>query len=87
MRSSSSKAGVDDGAVADGDKLTEPRLVRRVDVNHGIVLNIGARADGDSIDIAAQNRAIPNARFFHERDIADDYGTGHDVSGGMNARA
>ena len=73
--------------MADGDKFAEPRLVRRVDVHDGIVLNVGARADGDAIDIAAQNRAIPNARFFHERDIADDSGTGHDVGGGMDARA
>jgi hypothetical protein len=30
-------AGVDDGTVTDGDELAKPRLVRRIDVNDGIV--------------------------------------------------
>ena len=44
-------------------------------------------ADDNAIDIPAQNSTIPDARFFHQRDIADDSGIGRNVSGGMNARA
>jgi hypothetical protein len=47
---------VDDGTVTDGDELAKPRLVRRIDVNDGIVLNVGARAESYPIDITAQKR-------------------------------
>ena len=80
-------AGVDDGTVTDGDQLAKPRLVRRIDVNDGIVLNVGARADNYPIDIATQNSAVPYTRFFHQRYVADDGCARGDVGGGMNARA
>src|SRR5438105_2874445 len=53
-------ASVYDGAMTDGDELAQSHLVRRVDMNDGIVLNIRARADNDAIEIAAQNGAIPD---------------------------
>jgi hypothetical protein len=56
-------------------------------VNDGIVPNVGARADNYPIDIASQNSAVPYARFFHQRYVADDGCAGDDVGGGMNARA
>jgi len=80
-------AGVDDGTVTDGDQLAKPRLVRRIDVNDGIVLNVGARADNYPIDIATQNSAVPYTRFFHQRYVADDGCARDDAGGGMNARA
>jgi hypothetical protein len=51
--------------VTDGDELAKPRLVRRIDVNDGIVLNVGARADNYAIEIPAQNSAVPYTRFLH----------------------
>jgi hypothetical protein len=78
---------VDDGTVTDGDELARPRLVRRIDVNDGIVLNVGARAESYPIDITAQNSAVLYAGFFHQRYVADDGCARDDVGGGMNARA
>jgi len=63
-------AGVDYGTVTDGDEFAKPRLVRRIDVNDGIVLNVGARTDNYPIDIATQNSAVPYTRFFHQRYVA-----------------
>ena len=80
-------AGVDDGTVTDGDEFAKPRLVRRVDVNDSVVLNIRARADNYPIDIAAQNSTVPYTRFFQQRYIADDGCARDDAGGGMNPRA
>jgi len=41
-------------------------------VNYRAVLNIRAFADADKINIAAQNRAEPDARFRADFHIADD---------------
>lgn len=55
--------------VADGDgRFAEKRM------QYAAVLNIDAVADGDGIDIAAQDRAKPYAAFFAHSDIADDGG-------------
>jgi len=80
-------AGVNDGAVTDGDELPKPRLVRRVDVNDGVVLNVGPRADNNAIDITAQNGAVLYTRFFHQRYVADDGCARGDVGGFVNTRA
>lgn len=59
----------DGNIVADGDgRFAEKR------VQYAAVLNIDAVADGDGIDIAAQDRAKPYAAFFAHSDIADDGG-------------
>ena len=54
-------AGVDNGAVANGDPVADEarKIVRKV--QHGVVLDVRVVADDDAVDVAAQHRAIPNA--------------------------
>src|SRR5712692_12097181 len=79
-------AGVNDGAVANSDKLAYGRRITGVDVNHGVVLNIRTRPDDDAVDVAAQNGAVPDARFLFERNVADDGRAGDDPGAWMNGR-
>ncbi len=48
------------------------RMSFRRNVNYRAVLNVRALADADVINVAAQNRTEPNARFRADFDIADD---------------
>ena len=75
-----------DGAVANGDEFADGGRIIGVEMNNGVVLNVGARADDDAVDVAAQDRAAPHTRFFFERDVADDGRTGHNPGGGVNSR-
>src|SRR6266702_2919517 len=55
-------AGVNDGAVANGDELADAGRITGIDMDGGIILNVRARADDDTVNLYAQNRAIPDAR-------------------------
>ena len=49
------------------------------DMHHGAVLQVGARADADEVDVAAEDSAGPDGGVVAEHDIADDGGGGIDV--------
>lgn len=80
-------AGVNDGFVADGDVAADAGGeaaefgVRAVvtDVDHGAVLDVGARADADEIDVAAHDRGRPDGHIVAQVHVADDDGGGVDV--------
>src|SRR5690606_24094064 len=90
-------AGVDDRLVADGDVLADHRGepaqlgVRSVvaDVDDGAVLDVGARAHADELDVAAHDDAGPERHVVAEHDVADQGGYGIDVDalaeGGQHA--
>src|SRR5690606_23611851 len=73
-------ACVHDGAVANGDIAADHRreaarpgerpLVGHV--HHGAILDVGARADLDRIDVAADHAARPDGDVVAEADPADD---------------
>lgn len=65
-------AGMDDRAVAHGDPITHNAWEIIRDVQHSVVLNIRVMADGDAVDVAAQDASVPNARVRAESHIADD---------------
>ena len=46
-------AGVYDGAMTDGDELSYGCWISGVEMDDGIVLNVRARPDDDTVDIAA----------------------------------
>jgi hypothetical protein len=41
-------------------------------MHHSSILNVAASANHDSINVAAQDRLIPNAAFITEGDVAQD---------------
>ena len=78
-------AGVHDRAVTNGDELAEPSFIWRIDMHHGVVLNVRAWANDDAVNIAAQHSAVPNTGFFFESDVANDRRARNDPSCGMNS--
>src|ERR1035437_11041870 len=63
---------MDNRTVADGDPVAdEAREIIR-EVQHGVILDVRVVADDNAVDVAAQHRAIPNARMRTERHVADD---------------
>src|SRR5260370_1395968 len=56
-------AGVNDSAVANGDKLAYTGRITGIDMDDGIVLDIGTWSDDDAVNVAAQDGAGPDARF------------------------
>lgn len=79
-------ACVEDGFVADGDELADfhAEIVREMD--DGAVLNIGARADADAVDIGTEDALIPHAGFVAEGDVADECGVIRNECGGCERR-
>src|SRR5438876_6806295 len=76
-------AAVQGNTVADGDVVAEDqRIFVAHDVKDRAVLDIGARADADVVDVAADHRAGPDAGVFADDHVADEHGSGIDVSGG-----
>jgi hypothetical protein len=71
-------AWVDDGAVTDRNQFAHCCRIIRVEVDDGIVLNVRARPDYDTVDVAAQYGAVPNARLFCQGDIANYCCAGND---------
>ena len=65
-------ARVHDRVVANRNQLAHDRGIICVKMHDGIVLDVRARADNDAIDIAPQNGAVPNARFFFKCNIANN---------------
>ncbi len=77
-------AGVQQRHVADGDVVADVgrhaaaglpvvALAILVAVNHGAVLDIGARADADAVDVGADDAAVPDGALGADLDIADDH--------------
>src|SRR5690606_20371724 len=80
-------AGVDDRLVADGHVAADASgeaaelRVRAVvaDVHHGAVLDVGAVADADEVDVAADHRERPYRDVVAQHHVADHAGRGVDV--------
>src|SRR5882762_156207 len=51
-------------------------------VEDAAVLDVGAGTDADVVDVAADDRAGPDAGVGADDYVADDYGGGGNVSGG-----
>src|ERR1700704_5547032 len=48
-------------------------------VQHGSILDIGARADANPVDVAANHDARPDTRVFANRNVADNHRVRVDV--------
>ncbi len=59
---------MNDRTVTDRDQFANDRGRIVIDMNDGVILNVRAWADHDAADVAAQNRAVPNTRFFTDGD-------------------
>ena len=75
-----------DGAVTDGDQLAYGRWITGIEVDYSVVLNVRARPDDDTVDVATQHGTVPNARFFCKSDVAHYRCAGNDPSTRMNRR-
>src|SRR5690348_8089908 len=65
---------MDNGAVADGDPVADDAGIRIGEMQHGVVLDVRVVADDDAVDIAAQYRAIPDARTRANGHVAEHDG-------------
>ena len=75
-------AGVEDRAMADGNELADNDRQVVGEMYDAAVLDVGALADLDVIDVTAQDGSRPDAAAGGETDIADHDGLGrtsHDV--------
>jgi hypothetical protein len=73
-------AAVQGDAVADGDVVAEDqRIFVAHDVEDRAVLDIGARADANIVDVAPDHRAGPDTGVFADDHVADEDGGGVDV--------
>jgi hypothetical protein len=78
---------VDGSVVADGDPVAhEDRILVALAVEDGAILNVGAGADADGVDIAAQDGVHPDRGALAEHDVADELGGGVDVTARRNPR-
>jgi len=78
-------ASVDGGVVSDSAHIADDDGVQELhSVQDGAILDVGAGADTDVMDIAADDGVHPHARVVAEDDIADELGGGVDVAGGWN---
>src|SRR6266853_2786665 len=76
-------AAVQGYAVADGYVVAEEQGIFVAHyVEDGAILNVGAGADADVVDVAADYRAGPDAGGWGDDYVADDYGGGVNVGGG-----
>src|SRR5258708_9239902 len=81
-------AAVQGYAMADGYVVAEQQgMFVAHYVEDGAILNIGAGADADVVDVAADYRAGPDAGVWADDYVADDYGGGVNVGGGGDFRA
>lgn len=84
--------------VIEGTRVNDRRMTDRYplphnggkvirEMNDGRVLDVGTRADDDSVDITAQNRAMPDAGFFAKSNIANESRARSHECARVNARA
>eukprot|EP00982_Pelagococcus_subviridis_P014126 31307-Pelagococcus_subviridis.AAC.11 len=72
------RARVDDRVVTHGDAIADDGRERDAadvclgDVHDGVVLDVREGSDRHWIDVAAEDRAVPHAGVFADRDVADD---------------
>lgn len=75
-------AAVNEGHVADEDIVVDFGAVALAGyMDDAAILNVGAGANDDALDIAAQHAIILDRAFGTEDDIADDLGAGGDPGG------
>src|ERR1051326_6419087 len=63
------------------------RIGARTNIQDASILNIGAGADADVVDVTADNAERPNAGVFPNDHVADEDRCGINVSGGGDLRA
>ena len=81
------RAAVDDGRVPDRHVVANHRRMRVAHhVDERQILNIGAGADADAVDVAPHHHVHPDTAFRTNVDVADDLGTGIDVGRRVDAR-
>lgn len=66
--------------MADRDEFADVAAEVIGEVDDRVILNVGARAEGDLIDVAAKGGVVPHAGFLVDRDAADHIGTGGNES-------
>src|SRR5258706_290480 len=59
----------------------------RRDVHDGAVLDVGAAAYDDRIEVAAEHGVVPHGRALLDRHVSDDHGGGRNERGRMDSRA
>ena len=81
------RAAVDDRAVPDRHVVADRRRVRAVhDVHDRAVLDVRPPADADSVHVASDDGAHPDAALLADLDVANHLCAGVDESRRMNAR-
>ena len=78
---------MNDRGVADRDQFAYASWVTGVNVDDSVILNVRARPDDDAVDITAQNRAVPDARFFFKNYVAQDNRARNNPRAGMDGWA
>ena len=82
------RAAVQNDIMADGAVGADHERKAHVGVEDAVVLNIGARADGDPFIVAAQHAAEPDIGVFLQLDAADELrARRHEDSGRRRAGA
>lgn len=64
--------------MADRDEFADVAAEVIGEVNDCVVLDVGAWADGDFVDVAAKGGVVPDAGFLVDGDAADHIGAGGD---------
>ena len=74
-------AAVHGGVVADRQPVAhDDRVAVALAVKDAAILHIGAGADADGVDVAAQNGVHPDGRALTEDDVAENLRRGVDVA-------
>ena len=79
------RGAVDQGHVSDGDIIAENRGHASVDMDCGVVLNIGALANANRCDVTSENRTVEHGAICTDFDITDNDRAGCNPGTGMNA--
>ena len=77
---------MDHGFVADRHQLPDNDRVIVRQMHHRTVLDIGPRPYVNAVDVPAQNRVVPNARFLLQSHVANDRRRLRDEDRWMNGR-
>lgn len=64
--------------MADRDQFADVAAEIICEVNDRVVLDVGAWAESDFVDVAAERGVVPDAGFLVDRDAADHIGAGGD---------